>query len=409
MKSLLLFICRIIPALVFIFSGFVKAIDPVGGAVKFEDYFTAFGMEGLSPLALPLSMALASLEFVIGFFLLCKLYMRFSSSIVLIITAFFTVLTFFLAIFNPVSDCGCFGDAIKLTNWETFGKNIVLLLFTIVLFKYSGSYRNNYHFINNLTAAALSILFIIGFNIHNYRHLPVIDFRPYKIGTNIPDNMRVPEGAEMPEFETVFVLEKEGAQHTFSVDDYPYDDTSWVFVESRTKIVKEGFVPPLQAFSLYSPEHDDEVHSEVLNRPGPTFLLIAPLLEKMPHKVILPLAELSETARQKDLPFYVVTSSGTEEIKAFDNEHATMFNYLQSDKTTLKTIIRSNPGLLLLQDGTIAGKWHYNDMPEASIMNNPLANALEQQRHKRNNLVRWLSIAGLLLIPSLIFRSKTTK
>ncbi len=409
MKSLFLFICRLIPAIVFIFSGFVKAIDPVGGAVKFEDYFTAFHMTWLSPIALPLSIALAALEFTVGFYLLFNLYLRRVAVMALIMMGAFTLLTFYISIFNPVTDCGCFGDAIRLTNWQTFGKNIVIIIFTYIVFHFRADYKNPYPFNRQITVASLALIFILGFGIKNYNNLPMMDFRPYKSGTNIPDQMSIPEGAEMPDYETLFILEKDGQRETFSVDSYPYDDTTWVFIDSETRVLKEGYVPPLQTFALMLPESDDNVAGEIVGQSGAVFFMITPELSQIPESVILPLAELAEKARQKDIPFYCLTSSGLTEMKAFDEAHKTMFTYLQSDETTLKTIIRSNPGLMMLYDGTITAKWHYNNLPPSGIMHNPLAYTIDQQRNKQSRHLIWLYIFGLILIPIVIFNSRTIK
>ncbi len=409
MKSLFLFICRLVPAIVFIFSGFVKAIDPVGGAVKFEDYFTAFHMAWLSPIALPLSIALAALEFVIGFYLLFNLYMRRVAAIALIMMGVFTLLTFYISIFNPVTDCGCFGDAITLTNWQTFGKNVVIIVFTYIVFHYRADYKNPHPANRQLTVALLAIIYILSFGIHNYNNLPMMDFRPYKTGTNIPDQMSVPEGAEMPEYETLFILEKDGQRETFSVNSYPYDDTTWVFIDSETRVLKEGYVPPLQTFALMLPESGDNVAGEIVGQAGAVFFMISPELSEIPKSTILPLAELAEIARQKNIPFYCITSSGSAEMKAFDEAHKTMFSYLQSDETTLKTIIRSNPGLMMLYDGTITAKWHFNNLPSPGIMNKPLAYSIEQQRNRQSNHLVWLNIFGLILIPIVIFNSRTNK
>jgi uncharacterized membrane protein YphA (DoxX/SURF4 family) len=409
MKALFLFICRLVPAIVFIFSGFVKAVDPVGGAVKIEDYFTAFHIAWLSPIALPLSIALAALEFVIGFYLLFNLYMRRVATIALAMMVAFTLLTLYLSIFNPVSDCGCFGDAIKLTNWQTFGKNVVILGFTYIVFHFRADYKNPFTRGRQLTVAVLAVVYIIGFGVYNYNNLPLLDFRPYDIGTNISDQMSIPEGAEMPEYETLFILEKDGQQETFTVDNYPYDDTTWVFIDSETKVLKEGYVPPLQTFALMLPESGDNVVGEIVGQDGPLFLMISPQLSEIPESIILPLAELAENARQNGIPFYCLTSSGIAEMKSFDEAHKTMFNYLQSDETTLKTIIRSNPGLMMLYDGTITGKWHYNNLPTANIMDNPLAFSTKQLKNKGANNLIWLNIFGLILIPIVIFNSRTNK
>lgn len=402
MKATFLFLCRLVPALVFLFSGFIKAIDPFGGMVKFEDYFTAFGWSFFHPLALPLSIALAVFEFSLGFFLLFKLYMRWTATAALAMMGLFTLLTFYIALFNPVSDCGCFGDAIKLSNWATFFKNVVVIAFAGGAWYFRKHYTTSSKPLKQVVLATLAVVYVLSLALYSHRNLPVLDFRPYAIGTNIPDKMRVPDGAAQPEYETIFTLEKEGVRATFGVDDYPYEDTTWVFVDSETRTISEGYVPPLQTFALMDPGTGDNLTAEVLSRPGAQFFLISPRLSGIKEDQVLQLAEMAERARQNQQAFYFVTASGSEEMRAFDEKHSTLFSYLHADETTLKTIIRSNPGLLLIYDGTIAGKWHYRKLPPAKITDQPLAYALDEQRKSRQRRFMWLHALGILMLPIII-------
>lgn len=406
MKAFLRTISRIIPAITFIFSGLIKAIDPVGGAIKFEDYFTAFQLDWLSPLALPLAIALAVVEFLLGFYLLLGFYVKKLATVTLGLMAAFTLLTLYIAIFNPVSDCGCFGDALKLTNWQTFGKNVIVIGFTIVLFLNRKKYSSQIGKISmSATAIALAV-YIIGLALWNYNNLPVIDFRPFKIGNHIASQMEIPEGAEQPEIETKFILEKDGQRKTFTMDDYPYDDSTWVFIDSETKTIREGFEPPLHDFHVTDPDLGDATN-QITNQEGPLFLLVTPSIENLTVKVIAPIAELAELAQQKGIPFYCLTASGSAATMQFDQTHKTMFRFFNSDETTLKTMIRSNPGLILVYDGTIAGKWHYGNIPEKTIIQNPLAYALSEINSRKVNLIIWANILALILIPTLIINRKT--
>ncbi len=406
MLTIFKFLCRIIPAITFIFSGLVKAIDPVGGAIKFEDYFVAFHLDMLIPIALPLAIVLASVEFLLGFYLLLGFYVMRLSSVALLIMSFFTILALFLAIFNPVSDCGCFGDALKLSNWETFWKNIVIVSFTIGLFLFRKSFTNKTGKIQIAYTGIALAAYIIMLNIWSINNLPVIDFRPFNIGTHIASQMEIPEGAEQPEFETLFILEKDGQRKTFTENDYPYDDTTWVFIDTETKNIKEGFQPPLYDFNLMNPNLDEETQ-RIVNHQGPLFLMISPRIEEIDQQSILPLAELAELARENEIPFYCVTASGSDVTMDFDLKNKTMFQFLNSDEITLKTMIRSNPGLILLYDGTIAGKWHYRNIPDKTIIKNPLPYSLANHNKKNVHLLIWANLLGLILIPSLIINSKT--
>jgi hypothetical protein len=257
----------------------------------------------------------------------------------------------------------------------------------------------------SITALTLAA-YIIAFSLHNNCNLPVIDFRPFKIGSHIASQMAIPEGAEQPVIETIFIMEKNGERKTFTVENYPYDDSTWVFIDSETKTISEGFQPPLHDFNVIDPDLGDATH-QIINQSGPIFLVITPDIEKMDEDAITPLAELAELARQKEIPFYCLTASGSETTMKFDLTHKTMFRFLQSDETTLKTMIRSNPGLMLLHDGTVVGKWHYRNIPEKTIIQNPLAHALTDMNRKNVNLIIWVTILGLILIPTLIITSKT--
>jgi uncharacterized membrane protein YphA (DoxX/SURF4 family) len=410
MKTVLKFIFRIIPALTFIFSGFVKAVDPVGGAIKFDDYFTAFHLTWLIPMAIPLAIIQAILEFGIGFYLLANLHTRIMAKITLWLMAFFTLLTLALAVFNPVSDCGCFGDAIKLTNWETFWKNVVVIGFTIGLYIFRKDYTSNTNKIYKSAMSVLPLIYVLWLALYSYNHLPIVDFRPYKVGVNVPSQMIIPEGAVMPKYETTFILEKDGKQQTFTIDNYPYEDSTWVFVSSESKVITEGYQPPLRDLSLMD-EAQNDVTSDIVNHKGPLFLLISPKVETMNAQNIMALSELARGAEEKQIPFYLVTSSNRDKIDQFLVKNKTIFDLLQADDVTLKTIIRSNPGLVLLYDGTIVGKWHFHDIPPIrDILDQPLASAIENQTHQSSQKTVWLHIFALFFVTILVANTfKTIK
>jgi len=219
-------ISRIIVGLVFIFSGAVKAIDPLGSAYKFHDYFLAFNMAWLDWLSLPLSILLCTIEFAAGFSVITGVRQKTGIVIIILLMAVFTPLTFVLALTNPVSDCGCFGDAVHLTNWQTFWKNVLLVILAVIVFirrkEITNVFRSSTEWIITGSVAIIFILFSLG----NLRYLPVIDFLPYKTGVKIADQMVIPEGAEPDKYITTFIYEKNGEQREFNLDDYPAEDTS---------------------------------------------------------------------------------------------------------------------------------------------------------------------------------------
>lgn len=354
--------CRLLLGVVFIFSGTVKAIDPMGGAIKIGEYLSSFGLDKLQPFAVAVSFNLSAIEFTLGVCALLGVYRRYTSALILLLMAFMTPLTLYLALFDPVSDCGCFGDALVLTNWETFYKNIVLLAASVFLFIYNQRISAFYTFRVYWFIPLFSYLFCVGFSYRNYNHLPILDFRPYKVGANIPALMAIPEGAPQDEYAYTFVYEKDGVKKEFSLDNYPADDSTWTFVESKTELVRQGYIPPIASFNIYD-EEGNEVTEDILENPGPVFLLIAPKLETADDGQMDEINGVYDYALEHNLPFYCVTGSSPEAIETWSDNTGAEYPFRMADEVLLKTIVRSNPGLVLLKNGTILGKWHYNDIP----------------------------------------------
>jgi len=367
-------ISRIVIGVVFIFSGFVKGIDPLGSTYKFSDYFTAFGMEQLDPLAFPLAIILSTFEFIIGFALIFNLKTKINSWIVLIFMSFFTLLTLYLAIENPVSDCGCFGDALIMSNWQTFYKNIIILILTLIIFKYRNHFRTALTEKKQYGLLGIGVALILFITFYCYQHLPIIDFRPYNVGANIPEKMKIPEDAPQAEYETILKYKKDGEIREFTMDSLP--DSTWQWVETKNIKVKEGYVPPIQDFSISTLDGDD-ITDIILDQNKFTFIMIVHTLEKTSDRNIEDIKELAEyCSNNENCSFISLTSSLGKDIKDYKEEHNIKFQFYNADEITLKTIVRSNPGLILLKKGTILDKWHHNDVPspeEASeeYLNNP--------------------------------------
>ena len=321
-------IVRTLFGAVCIFSGFVKAIDPLGTAYKIEDYLNAFG--GIFPnftwIALPASIALSMFEFALGCALLFNLKRKLTSWLAFVFMLFMTVLTLYIALENPVSDCGCFGDAIVLDNWTTFYKNIVLMAMVIWLLatqRYAKTWFVNWV---EWSGIAFFCLVSIVLSVVCLRHLPFIDFRPYKVGTDIEKGMEIPEGAPADEYHITFIYEKDGVQQEFTLENYPKGDSTWTFVDQKSVLVKQGYVPPIHDFSITDANFDDITY-DVLDYEGYTILAV--------------MYDLQKTNMRQ--PF-----CGTDPI-------------------TLKTIIRANPGIVLLKDGVVVGKWNMRDVKEKKI------------------------------------------
>jgi hypothetical protein len=356
--KILRIVSRIIIGLVFIFSGVVKAIDPLGFAYKFHDYFQAFNLGFLDTFSLTLAIFLCTAEFIAGFSVLTGLRQKTGIWSVGILLAIFTPLTFILALTNPVSDCGCFGDAIHLTNWQTFGKNIVLFFLLIVL--YTG--RNQIERILNKTAEWIVIfifiiLFII-FSLANLRYLPVIDFLPYKTGVKIADKMVIPEGVPVDEYRTTFIYEKNGVKKDFNLNNYPANDSTWKFVDQKSVLTKRGYKPPIHDFIITSVSGED-LTQKILTYPGYSVLMISKKLSEAKKNYLADGFKLGNYCIANSINFYILTSSGTEEVKSYENGLTFCF----TDETTLKTMVRANPGFILLKDGIILGKWSWANVP----------------------------------------------
>lgn len=352
-------VLRVVLALTFVTSGFVKAVDPLGTVYKMGDYAEAFGMAGVAGpgLLMMAAMLLCLFEFIVGICILFGIWRRTVLTATLVFLSVMTPLTFYLALANPVSDCGCFGDAIILTNWQTFWKNIILLAITVFVLINSRLIvrliRRSWQWM--IMAFALVSLYI--FMGHNLRHLPVIDYRPWHIGANIEESMAIPDDAPQAKYETLFTLTRDGKEQEFTLEDYP--DSTWTFVRSRTVLLDPGYVPPIADFTLI--DNDGNDITDTLFEPGWTFLLVMNHLRG--EDMLDAINDLYDYASIWDCPFYALTSATTEEVEHWREHTGARYDIFHMDDITLKTIVRSDPGLVLIHDGVITGKWSRRDLP----------------------------------------------
>ena len=365
-------LCRIIVALTFIFSGFVKAIDPIGLQYKLQDYLGAVGIPGFLPdwLLLIMAVLLAAVEFCMGIFLLFAIQRRLISKLIVVFMSIMTLITVWLVVANPVKDCGCFGDALHLTNTETLVKNIILLGCSIVIMRRPLAMFRFISESNQWIVINYTIVFIFVSSGLSLYYLPLFDFRPYRIGTNIPRGMEIPKDAEQPLFETTFIMEKGGQRKEFTLNDYP--DSTWKFIDSKTVQVKEGYIPPIHDFSIADRKTGKDLTDSVLRHKGYTFLLIAPYLERADDSNFGDIDQLYEYAQTYNIPFYCLTASTAKAIQRWRDITGAEYPFCITDETTLKTIVRSNPGLLLLKDGTIINKWSHNQLPNGAKLSLPI-------------------------------------
>ena len=392
-------ICRIILGATFLFSGTVKAIDPVGGEIKMEDYFNAFGLSFLNPIALFTNINLSAVEFLLGLCIIMAVYRKLTTICMLAFMAFMTLLTLYLAIFNPVHDCGCFGEAIIITNWQTFFKNLLILFpASVVTYIYYKKLTPVYTYKAYWFVLLFGYIFSAGFSYYNYRNLPIMDFRPYKIGSNILQSMSFPEDAPMDEYQ--FIYEKDGKKESFTPETAPAGDSTWTYVEA--KLIKQGYIPPITSFELYD-EDEDDIAEEILAEENGVFLLISPYLEKASDKKIDEINNIYDYSIENDMRFYCVTNSTKENINTWINNTGAEYPFLTADDVTLKTIVRSNPGLVLLKSGTILTKWHYNDIPSeetASAVIKELLDTSDQKKDKE--MSPWVLVVCCFTLPLLL-------
>lgn len=387
-------ICRFVLAVVFIFSGFVKAIDPFGSFYKIQDYLTAFNLISWFPGYWPLLFAvlLAAIEFCAGIYLFLGIRRKISSTLAFLLMLVMTPLTLYLALADPVSDCGCFGDALVLTNWQTFGKNVVLLVAAVTVFR---QWREITRFITlkmEWIFSMYTILFVFALSAYCLRNLPLLDFRPYKIGTNIKAGMEIPEGAKLSVLETTFVMEKDGKRKEFTLDNYP--DSTWTFVETRTIVKEKGYEPPIHDFAMQSLTSGTDITDSVLTSRGYTFLLVAHRIEEADDSNIDLINEIYDYSVEHGYGFYALTSSPEDAIALWCDRTGAEYPFCQMDDITLKTIIRSNPGLLLIKDGTILNKWSDSQLPDEYVLTDSL-DKLELGRQKYAN--DWYTMGYVLL------------
>ena len=365
-------VCRFVLAATFIFSGYVKAIDPLGTLYKLKDYAAAMSLNGLLPdwVLVGVAIALGALEFALGVFMLFAVRRHVVSRITLAFMTAMTVLTLWIFVADPVKDCGCFGDALKLTNGETLLKNIVLIACAALVAWRPVDMARFISRSNQWIVRYYTVAYIVITSIYCLYTLPIFDFRPYHVGMNIKQGMEIPEGAEQPEFESTFLLRKNGETREFTLDNYP--DSTWEYVDTRTVQTKKGYEPPIHDFALTSCDTGEDITEQVLTKKGYTFLLVSPRLAVADDSNFGDIDQIYEYAEENGADFYCVTASANDEIERWRDLTGAEYQFCNADETTLKTMIRSNPGLMLLKDGTIIGKWSHNALPQTDDLTAPL-------------------------------------
>lgn len=351
-------VSRLLLAAVLIVSGFVKAVDPLGLTYKLQEYLAAFGMDSLSEGWLLLaSLLLSAAEFIVGVFLLMGVYNRAATWLAFLFFMLFTPFTLVLAVWNPVRDCGCFGDAFHMSNGATFAKNTVLLVFaTMACFK-RRLFVRRISIDNRWMVALFAISYIVLVEAVSLAHLPVLDFRPFAVNTDLREAVR-----DIPsEKQTIYKFEKDGVVAEFNDSNYP--DSTWNYLGSRTVTTKEGQPAAISDFAFIDNATGDDRAPAILADSGYVFLLAITNLETADESRVDKMNDIYDMCIERGIPFFAATSSADDAVELWRKRTGAEYPILWADEVMLKTMIRSNPGLLLIKDGTIAGKWNIGDVP----------------------------------------------
>lgn len=353
---------RLFVGVLFIFSGFVKLNDPIGFSYKLEEYFgqDVLNLEFLVPYALVLAIFIVIYELLLGVTLLIGYAPKFTKWSLLLMILFFTFLTFYSAYFNKVNDCGCFGDAIPLTPWQSFIKDVILLILILILFfnkKYLKPIFAEVSLKWIVFAVAIGCFY---FAYHVLMHLPAINFRAYKIGTNIPEAMSYPADAQQAVYEYEWTFDVNGNKETH-ITTGSYPEVAGEFIGVETKMINEGYTPPIHDFSLMK---DGEDYIDELMQEDKLLIVVAYNLSKTEREGWTEIKSALQKASKQNFKIIGLTASGEQEISKFKEDFNLDFEFYFSDETAIKTIIRANPGLVIFKNGTITNKLHWNDADE---------------------------------------------
>ena len=357
-ESTFVAIVRILTGLVFIFSSFVKGIDPLGTAYRVDDYLGAYNWMWLSDFSLALSVLLITVEFLLGFALLFKLRSRLTALGVLLIMIFFTIVTYIDGNYNMVPDCGCFGDAIKMTPWQTFYKNIILVIFAFIIFFKSNS------MVLSIPGWVQNVILIIGgglflwFIFYNYSHLPVMDFRDWKEGRDMKS-----QNLDKAITYVIYQNKETGETEEFISPNYPWSDSVWMseweFIDQRyddSEVIRRHHV-------IIEDEDGNNVTEEIVENPGGQFILVSYDIDIADEGSMVKASAFSEEVMGAGIGFVLITASDAETIHKYEQVFGINYPFFFADGTELKAIVRSNPGLIYMENGVVVSKWHHNDFP----------------------------------------------
>ena len=358
-------VSRIFVGVLFIISGLIKLNDPVGFSFKLGDYFApeVLNLPFLEPYALVIAVLVVILEVLLGVMLIVGYAKKFTLWSLLLMIVFFTFLTFYSAYFNKVTDCGCFGDALKLTPWESFSKDVVLLVLILVLYKGSRYIQPFFSKGVRSITVFISLILCLWLGLHVLEHLPVIDFRAYKVGTNITKGMQTPANAPRAVYQYNWSFDVNGQQKTvINRGEDPKIDGTLLGVE--TSVLQKGYEPPIHDFSI---ERDGIDYTTQMLEEEHLLVVIAYNLNVAQNEGFIAIKEATDSALEKGYTVIGISASSTPETEKLAAKYDLDFKFYFCDMTALKTIIRSNPSIMSLEKGTILQKLHFNDVDQLKL------------------------------------------
>lgn len=365
-------LARSITGLLFIFSGLIKANDPTGFGYKLEEYFHVFGTHFLNDYSVIIAIAICSLEILLGALLLLGFWGRTVAWGLLLLILFFTFLTFYSAFFEVVTSCGCFGDAVPLTPWQSFGKDLVLLVLILIIFFNRGALHPV--IASRAAQAFLTVVLIVlsaGIGVYTVNYLPFIDFLPYKKGNNLPGLMTLPEGQEGDQYDIIYTLRHKASGEEKQVSDKVYladelwKDESWEIIgDPESKLVKKGYQVPIPDL-LITDANGEDFTEQLIENPYYNVVVVAWSLDKTNLDALSRINELvTEVADAYNIRAVLLTASGTQQAEQISRELNLLTEIFYADAVPLKSMVRANPGVLLLRNGIVIDKWHYNTLPD---------------------------------------------
>jgi uncharacterized membrane protein YphA (DoxX/SURF4 family) len=371
MSNFITQLLRILVGAFFVFSGFVKLIDPLGSSYKFQEYFSeeVLNLEFLQGFSLEFSILLILAEIMLGIMLLVGYRSKFTTWGLFLLSLIFLFLTWYSAYYDKVKDCGCFGDFLKLSAWETFYKNVILIVLVAWLLIMSKQIRPLY---SKKLSGFISILFFLGFSFTIYyvlHHLPLIDFRAYAVGKNIPEQMIYPENAKKAVIKTIWTYKIDGIDNEFSTEEKPWDivgsdGKKAEYVDRKDKVIEEGYEPPIHDFTMERRGND---LTKQLMQEEKLMLIITYDLNKSDYDGFANIKIVTDKALNNGYTVFAMSNSDEDSFLQIKKDYNLDFDLLYCDETTLKTIVRSNPGIVTVNKGIIEGKWSYNDFEDVKI------------------------------------------